>query len=65
MNARYRLDADERREVRARLRARLAARPEVQFAYVHGSFTNSDTFGDVDVAVSIEPGTLQATKGPA
>jgi predicted nucleotidyltransferase len=44
--------------LKAQLRERLAARPEVRFAYLHGSFLDRETLGDVDIAVSVEPGGL-------
>jgi hypothetical protein len=44
--------------VKALLRERLTARPEVRFAYLHGSFLERETVGDVDVAVSVELGSL-------
>lgn len=56
MNERHQLGDAEKRAVKNRLRERLAARPEVRFAYLHGSFLGSDRFGDVDVAVSVDRG---------
>ena len=60
MNQRHQLDDAEKREVKNRLRELLAARSEVRFAYLHGSFLGADRFGDVDVAVSVERGSLSA-----
>ena len=54
MNQRYRLDEADKRVVKDRLREHLASRSEVRFAYLHGSFLGSHSFGDVDVAVSID-----------
>jgi hypothetical protein len=48
----------QKQELKAQLRERLAAQPEVRFAYLHGSFLERETFGDVDVAVSVEIGSL-------
>ena len=56
MKARHLVDTAQKQAVKARLRERLASRPEVRFAYVHGSFLERETLGDVDVAVSVEPG---------
>jgi predicted nucleotidyltransferase len=58
MKSRHGVDTAQKQELRALLRERLAARPEVRFAYVHGSFLERETLGDVDVAVSVEPGSL-------
>ncbi len=55
MTPRHRLDQTARREVRARIREHLAARPDVRFAYLHGSFVTREDFSDIDVAVSVEP----------
>src|SRR3990170_4031006 len=54
VNGRHQLDDAEKRAVKDRLRERLAARPEVRFAYLHGSVLGADRFGDVDVAVSVD-----------
>ena len=56
MNHRHRLDDTEKAAVKHRLRERLVARPEVRFAYLHGSFLGSDSFGDIDVALSVADG---------
>jgi predicted nucleotidyltransferase len=37
------------------LQQRLAARPEVVFAVLHGSFATGDQYRDIDVAVWINP----------
>jgi predicted nucleotidyltransferase len=58
MKPRHVVDTAQKQELKARLRERLAARPEVRFAYLHGSFLERETLGDVDVAVSVEPGGL-------
>lgn len=38
------------------IRSALEARPEVVFAYLHGSFLTGRPFHDVDVAVYLRPG---------
>lgn len=38
-------------ELRERLRERLSSRPEISFAYLHGSSTEGIPFRDLDVAV--------------
>lgn len=56
MKPRYVVDLAGKQELKVRLRERLAAQPEVRFAYLHGSFLERETLGDVDVAVSVVPG---------
>ena len=51
----YQLSGAQKRVVNDRLRAILASRSEVRFAYLHGSFIDADRFRDVDVAVSVDP----------
>jgi predicted nucleotidyltransferase len=58
MKARHVVDPARKQELKAQLRERLAVRPEVRFAYLHGSFLERETLGDVDVAVSVEPAGL-------
>jgi predicted nucleotidyltransferase len=58
VKSRHGVDTAHKQELRALLRERLAARPEVRFAYVHGSFLERETLGDVDVAVSVELGSV-------
>jgi Uma2 family endonuclease/predicted nucleotidyltransferase len=60
VNQQYQLGDAEKRAVKDRLRERLAARPEVRFAYLHGSFLGADRFRDMDVAVSVDRGSLSA-----
>jgi predicted nucleotidyltransferase len=47
---------EERDKVLAAMRQALEARPEVVFAYVHGSFVEDRPVHDVDVAVYLAPG---------
>jgi len=58
VNQRHQLGNAEKRAVKNQLRERLAVRPEVRFAYLHGSFLDADRFGDIDIAVSVERGSL-------
>ena len=51
----HRLDSAGRDAVAAILSEELAARPEVCFAYLHGSFLAAEAFRDVDVAVWTTP----------
>ena len=56
MKPRHVVDPAQKHALKAHLRERLMARPEVRFAYLHGSFLERETVGDVDVAVSVELG---------
>lgn len=47
-------DADRSR-IAAKLQRRLEARPEIVFAYLHGSFVLGGPYRDVDVAVWVDP----------
>ena len=38
-----------------RLRQLLEARPEISFAYLHGSFVEGTTYHDVDLALYLDP----------
>jgi len=42
--------------IRERLQEMLEGRPEVCFAYLHGSFVEGVSYHDVDVAVYLQPG---------
>jgi predicted nucleotidyltransferase len=42
---------EERERLRSLLRQRLSARPEIEFAYLHGSFAEGLPYHDIDVAV--------------
>ncbi|MDW8322215.1 MAG: nucleotidyltransferase domain-containing protein [Armatimonadota bacterium] len=53
---RFTLSREEKERVRERLRAVLAPRSEVLFAYLHGSFLQDVPFEDVDVAVYLGGG---------
>jgi predicted nucleotidyltransferase len=47
-------DLEARRQLAAAVRTRLEARPEVLFAYLHGSFAGDDPYRDVDLAVWLD-----------
>jgi predicted nucleotidyltransferase len=47
-------DADRSR-IAAELQRRLESRPEIVFAYLHGSFESGGPYRDVDVAVWVDP----------
>ena len=44
-------------EIHQRLRQLLEVRPEISFAYLHGSFIGDVAYHDVDVALYLEPPT--------
>lgn len=45
----------EKEAIRQRLRRLLEARPEIAFAYLHGSFVDRVRYSDVDIAVYLDP----------
>lgn len=49
------LDDADRSRIAAELQRRLESRPEIVFAYLHGSFVSSGPYRDVDVAVWVNP----------
>src|SRR3989442_13901868 len=49
------VDALGRSRIAAELKRRLEDRPEIVFAYLHGSFTSPEPYRDVDVAVWVDP----------
>lgn len=55
----FTLPQDERREIIQRIRDVLKGRPEIGFAYVHGSFLTAPSFRDIDVAVYVDPAYLK------
>ncbi|MDI7267214.1 MAG: nucleotidyltransferase domain-containing protein [Myxococcota bacterium] len=58
------LDGPRREALADRVRAELAARPEVVAAYLHGSFARGEPFRDIDVAVLLaEPVSPEACRG--
>lgn len=49
-------DETHRATVIAALRGELEARPEIVFAFLHGSFRSGGAYRDIDVAVWLDPG---------
>ncbi|MBZ0160121.1 MAG: nucleotidyltransferase domain-containing protein [bacterium] len=47
----YRLSQEERSAIRDQIAAELSREPDVLFAYVYGSFVDSDAFHDVDIGI--------------
>jgi predicted nucleotidyltransferase len=47
-------DTEARRQLAAAVRTRLEARPEILFAYLHGSFAGDGPYRDVDLAVWLD-----------
>jgi predicted nucleotidyltransferase len=61
-NRYYEILADERRAIVGQIKAYLQSRPDVFFAYLHGSFFSGDRFRDIDIAVYLKlpfPSSLQ------
>ncbi len=52
----YRAAAEERERVSRALAAALETEPDVEFAWLHGSFLTGGAFRDVDVGVHLTPG---------
>lgn len=50
----YRVNQEEYDGTKKRLGEALAQDPHVLFAYIHGSFSPKDNFGDIDVAVFLK-----------
>ena len=59
---RYQLDAEARAHVREQLARELAIHADVAFAYLYGSFVESDVFHDVDVGVYFSPPPLTGAR---
>ncbi|MBC7341870.1 MAG: nucleotidyltransferase domain-containing protein [Clostridia bacterium] len=55
LRQRYRLAPAKRARIVGQIRELLSARPEISFAYLHGSFQDKETFGDIDLAVFLSP----------
>ena len=55
-------DEAERASLTEAIRRRLQARPEVTFAYLHGSFLSGGPYRDVDVAVWLDPARVSASE---
>ncbi len=55
-------DEAERAKLTDAIRRALQARPEVAFAYLHGSFLTGGPYRDVDVAVWLDPARVPASE---
>lgn len=55
LRKRYRLAHAKRARIVGQIRELLSARPEISFAYLHGSFQDKETFGDIDLVVFLSP----------
>lgn len=51
---RHHLSEEERASIIIQLRKLLEGRPEISFAYLHGSFVENNTYHDIDVAVYLK-----------
>lgn len=49
----YRLSQEERGAIRDQIAAELSHEPDVLFAYVYGSFLESETFHDIDIGIHL------------
>ncbi|MFQ6072334.1 MAG: nucleotidyltransferase domain-containing protein [Methanosarcinales archaeon] len=47
---RFKLQTKQKEEIKANLKTFLASRPEIIFAYLHGSFLETHGFRDIDLA---------------
>jgi predicted nucleotidyltransferase len=51
----YEIFADKRRAIVEQIKSYLQSRPDIVFAYLHGSFFSGDRFRDIDIAVYLKP----------
>ena len=51
---RHDLDQEQRSQISALLQERLFRNPEIIFAYIHGSFQESSSFRDIDIALYLD-----------
>jgi predicted nucleotidyltransferase len=56
----YEIPADEKRAIVERIKAYLQSRPDILFAYLHGSFFSGGRFRDIDLAVFLKPSLVSA-----
>jgi len=54
-NRHYEIPADEKSAIVRPIKAYLKSRPDVLFAYLHGSFFSGVRFRDIDIAVYLKP----------
>jgi len=52
---RYSLEKGQRELIVSRIVGQLELMPEIIFAFVHGSFLEEETFGDIDLALFLDP----------
>jgi predicted nucleotidyltransferase len=50
----YEILADEKRVIVEKITAYLKSRPDILFAYLHGSFFSGERFRDIDIAVYLK-----------
>lgn len=55
MRKRYSLIKKKRSVILNKIKDLLAAKKEISFVYVHGSFIDGETFSDIDIAVYLSP----------
>ena len=53
MRRQFRAGPDERERTRRALVTALESEPDVEFAWLHGSFLAADEFGDIDIGVHL------------
>ena len=51
----FQISQAERNQIKNRITNILAQRPEIVFAYLHGSFLSAPSFHDIDIAVFVDP----------
>ena len=54
-NRHYEIPADEKRAIVGEIKDYLQSRPDILFAYLHGSFFSGGRFRDIDLAVYLKP----------
>lgn len=54
-NKYYEISAEDRKAVIESIKAYLRNRPDILFAYLHGSFFSGDRFRDIDIAIYLKP----------
>jgi predicted nucleotidyltransferase len=54
-NRYYEIVAGKKRAIAEQIQAYFKSRPDILFAYLHGSFFSGDRFRDIDIAVYLKP----------
>ncbi len=54
-NHTYQIPKQEREAIKHQIAANLQKRPEILFAFIHGSFLTDRRFRDIDIALFLEP----------